>query len=109
MLFPNTKVKKRPAPERGALIPMPLNHIPMPPVLEPKNRRIKTIVKEYRKTGVMNIEWNTNKFDNEVNEATKSGWELDEIKLITKKKYFILYALLHRYERAETEGADNVN
>lgn len=92
----------------GAHIPMQLNHIPMPPTLEPKNRRIKTIVREYRRqTGGINIGWSTDKFDNEVNEAINSGWALDEIKLITKKKHFILYALLHRYERDETEGADN--
>lgn len=63
--------------------------VPMPPTIDPRSRRIKTIVKHSTQS---------EEFDLKVNEAIKDGWTLDELRIVSSNSFIRLFASMHRYE-----------
>ncbi len=81
---------------RGAQTPEYISKIPMPPVINPRNKRVKTLVKHCTQT---------QEFDAVINAAIADGWTLDEIRTINNQSSIMLFALLHRFETETETGA----
>lgn len=67
---------------------------PMPPITPPKSKVIKTVTKHHMQS---------REFDEEVNSLIESGWELDDVKVVSNNSVIILFAILHRFQPMSDE------
>lgn len=73
---------------RGSNVPELRKPIPMPQfTFEPKEKRIKTVVKHCTQQ---------KEFDAEVNDLLKDGWRVGEISVTSSENLIMLYALLSK-------------
>lgn len=95
------KQKKR----TGAAVPEMRKPIPMPPHVNfSRGRRIKIIDERYRSDILCMKNEFVTRFENELNEALKDGWSLDEIHTIDTSNKSGFVAIMSRYEYKEQEG-----
>lgn len=89
----------------GAAVPEMRKPIPMPPTMFIKDKRIKIIDKRYLNNILCLRSEAVKNFENEVNEALKDGWSLDEIRTIDTNEKSGFVAIMSRYEYEEMEQA----